>query len=56
VFKLEFKWYVYLLAALVIYMAYADVTTVGGALHALVHLFTAVGRGLDHALRAVQHR
>lgn len=54
--KLEFKWYLYILIALVIYMAYADVTTVGGALHGLVHLFTAAGRALDHALRAAQGR
>jgi hypothetical protein len=54
--KLEFKWYIYILIALLIYMAYADVTTVGGALHALVHLFTAVGRALDHGLRAAQGR
>lgn len=55
-FKLEFKWYVYILAALIIYMAYADVHAVGGALHGLLHLFTAVGRALDHGLRAVQGR
>lgn len=54
--KLEFKWYVYIVIALLIYMAFVDVHAVGGLVTGVLHLGADIARALDHGLRAVQGR